>query len=62
MLVWLTIAILLAMLGVVEMLLGFTIPFTGLRTVLLFLLVLGMAYNLYLKERGVHPGDDQEED
>jgi len=53
MLIWLTIAILLAMLGVVEMLLGFTMPFTGLRTILLFLLVLGMAYSLYLKERGV---------
>jgi len=51
MLVWLSIAIVLALLGVVEMLLGFTIPFTGLRTILLFLLVLGMAYNLYLKEK-----------
>lgn len=51
MLVWLIIAIILALLGVIEMLLNFTIPFTGLRTVILFLLVLGMSYNLYLKER-----------
>ena len=62
MLIWLTIAILLAMLGVVEMLLDFTIPFTGLRTILLLPLVLGMDYCLYLKVRGEESGDVQDED
>jgi hypothetical protein len=51
MLVWLIIATVLALLGVIEIFLNFTIPFTELRTVLLFLLILGMCYNLYLKER-----------
>lgn len=49
---WLIIAILLAIFGVIEILLNFTIPFVELRTILLFLLVLGMAYRIYLMERG----------
>lgn len=52
MLLWLMIAIILAILGIIEMFLGFTMPFTELRTVLLFLLVLGMSYRIYLMERG----------
>jgi len=52
MLFWLLIAIILAIFGVIEMLLNFTIPFIELRTVLLFLLVLGMSYRIYLMERG----------
>jgi len=52
MLFWVIIAILLAIFGVVELLLNFTIPFTELRTILLFLLVLGMSYRMYLMERG----------
>ena len=51
MLIWLIISITLALLGVLELLLDFTIPFIELRIVLLFLLVLGMAYRLYLMER-----------
>ena len=51
MLIWLIISITLALLGVIELLLDFTIPFIELRIVLLFLLVLGMAYRLYLMER-----------
>ena len=52
MLIWLIISIALAFLSVIELLLGFTIPFIELRIVLLFLLVLGMAYRLYMMERG----------
>jgi hypothetical protein len=52
MLFWLLISIVLAIFGVVELFLNFTIPFTGLRTVLLFLLVLGMSYRIYLMEQG----------
>ncbi|MDT8395957.1 MAG: hypothetical protein RRA32_05875 [bacterium] len=49
---WLMIAIALALFGTVELFLDFTIPFTELRTVLLFLLVLGMSYRIYLMEQG----------
>jgi hypothetical protein len=52
MLFWLLISISLAVFGVVELFLNFTIPFTELRTVLLFLLVLGMSYRIYLMEQG----------
>ena len=34
-----------------EILVGFTIPFVELRTTLLFLLVIGMSYRIYLMER-----------
>lgn len=51
MLIWLIISITLALFGVLELLLDFTIPFIELRIVLLFLLVLGMAYRLYIMER-----------
>lgn len=52
MLFWLIIAIALAIFGVIEIVLNFTIPFLELRSVLLFLLVLGMSYRIYLMERG----------
>ena len=51
MLIWLIIAITLASLGIIELLLNFTIPFIELRIALLFLLVMGMAYRLYIMER-----------
>ena len=51
MLIWLVISITLALFGVLELLLDFTLPFIELRIVLLFLLVLGMAYRLYIMER-----------
>ena len=51
MLIWLIITIILAFLGVVELMLNFTLPFVDLRVVLLFLLVLGMGYRIYLMER-----------
>ena len=52
MLIWLIITVTLALLGVMELVLNFSIPFIELRVVILFLLVLGMAYRLYLMERG----------
>ncbi len=52
MLFWIIIAIVLAIFSIVEILLGFTIPFVELRSVLLFLLVIGMSYRIYLMERG----------
>jgi hypothetical protein len=52
MLVWLIISIILALFGLVEIFLNFTIPFTELRTVLLFLLIMGMSYRIYLMEQG----------
>ena len=52
MLIWLIIATTLAFFGVIELLLNFTIPFVELRVALLFLLVLGMVYRLYIMERG----------
>jgi len=52
MLFWLIIAIALAIFGVIELLLNFSMPFGELRTILLFLLVMGMSYRIYLMERG----------
>ena len=52
MLFWLIIAIALAVFGVLEIVLHFSIPFVELRTVLLFLLILGMSYRIYLMELG----------
>ena len=52
MLIWLIITVILALLGVIELMLNFTIPFIELRVLLLFLLILGMAYRLYLMDRG----------
>lgn len=52
MLIWLIISMILALFGIIELLLNFTIPFTELRTILLFLLVMGMTYRIYLMEKG----------
>jgi len=52
MLFWLIIAIALAIFGVLEIVLNFTIPFVELRTILLFLLIMGMSYRIYLMEQG----------
>jgi len=52
MLLWLIIAIVLAIFGVIELLLNFSMPFVELRTILLFLLVMGMSYRIYLMEQG----------
>ena len=52
MLFWLLTAMILAIFGVVEILLKFSIPFIELRTILLFLLVMGMSYRIYLMEKG----------
>ena len=52
MLFWLIIAIALAVFGVLEIVLNFSLPFLELRTVLLFLLILGMSYRIYLMEQG----------
>lgn len=52
MLLWLIIGIALAVFGVIEIMLNFTLPFVELRTILLFLLVIGMSYRIYLMEQG----------
>ncbi len=52
MLLWLIIGIALAIFGVMEIMLNFTLPFVELRTILLFLLVMGMSYRIYLMEQG----------
>ena len=52
MIFWLIIAIALAIFGVIEIVLNFTMPFVELRTILLFLLVMGMSYRIYLMEQG----------
>jgi len=52
MIFWLLIAIVLAIFGVIEILLNFTMPFVALLRDRLFLLVMGMAYRIYLMERG----------
>ncbi|MCJ7500464.1 hypothetical protein MUP29_09425 [bacterium] len=52
MLLWLIIGIALAIFGVIELMLNFTLPFVELRTILLFLLVIGMSYRIYLMEQG----------
>ena len=52
MLLWLMIGIALAIFGVMEIILNFTMPFVALRAVLLFLLVMGMSYRIYLMEQG----------
>lgn len=52
MLFWLIIAIVLAIFGVIEIILNFSMPFVELRTILLFLLVMGMSYRIYLMEQG----------
>ena len=52
MLIWMIIAILLAIFGIFEIVLHFSIPFVELRTILLFLLVIGMSYRIYIMERG----------
>jgi len=52
MLLWLIIGIALAIFGVLEIALNFAMPFVELRTVILFLLVLGMSYRIYLMEIG----------
>lgn len=52
MLFWLMIAIALAIFGVFELILNFTLPFVELRSILLFLLIIGMSYRIYLMEQG----------
>ncbi len=52
MLFWLLIAIARAVFGVIEILLNFSMPFVELRTILLFLLIMGMSYRIYLMEQG----------
>ncbi|MFV1957311.1 MAG: hypothetical protein ACC669_06700 [bacterium] len=52
MLIWVIIALVLAFLTVIEMMLGFTIPFPALRSTTLFLVILGMAYRIHIMEKG----------
>lgn len=48
---WMIISIALVLFEVLELFLNFTIPFIGLRIILLSLLVLGMAYRMYMTEQ-----------
>ena len=48
---WFVIALVLAFSGLVEAMLGFEIPFLALRSMILFLLVLGMTYTYYKQEQ-----------
>ena len=54
--IWFSIALLLAFSGLVETMLGFDIPFLVLRSIILFLLVLGMAYTYYKQEQSSGSG------
>ena len=56
--IWFFIALALAFSGLIETLLGFDIPFLVLRSMILFLLVLGMAYTYYKQEQGAASGDE----
>ena len=49
--IWLGITLALAFSGLIESLLGFNIPFLALRSMILFLLVLGMSYTYYREEQ-----------
>ncbi len=49
---WLVVTLLLAFLGLIEAMLGFTIPFLAFRSIILFLIVLGIAYNQYASDNG----------
>ncbi|UCF31333.1 MAG: hypothetical protein JSV26_02645 [bacterium] len=51
MLIWLIIAIVLGFLGILEYLLGFSVPYPLLRTIMVFLIVVGMAYRIYFMEK-----------
>jgi len=49
--IWFGIALALAFSGLIETLLGFDMPFLVLRSMILFLLVLGMSYTYYRQEQ-----------
>ncbi len=49
--IWFGIALALAFSGLIETLLGFDIPFLVFRSMILFLLVLGMSYTYYRQEQ-----------
>ncbi len=51
MIIWLMIAIVLAILGIVDGVLNYASPIGLMRTVMLFLLVLGMSYRIYVREK-----------
>jgi hypothetical protein len=53
MLIWLILAIVLGFLGIMEYLMGFSVPFPLLRTVMIFLIIIGMSYRIY---QGEGPG------
>lgn len=48
---WFAIALALAFSGLIEAMLGFDIPFLAFRSMILFLLVLGMTYTYYRQEQ-----------
>ena len=60
--IWFGIALALAFGGLIETLLGFDIPFIAFRSMILFLLVLGMTYTYYRQEQSEEQkGDNPEE-
>ena len=60
--IWFGIALALAFSGLIESLLGFDMPFLVFRSMIMFLLVLGMTYTYYRQEQGSSPkqGDESE--
>ncbi len=56
---WFAIALALAFSGLIEAMLGFGIPFLALRSMILFLLVLGMTYTYYRQEQASSQRQDE---
>ena len=56
--IWFGIALVLAFGGLIESMLGFDIPFLAFRSMILFLLVLGMSYTYYRQEQGAASDED----
>jgi len=56
---WLAVLMLLAFVGLIEAMLGFTIPFLAFRSIILFLLVLGISYNLYVSDNVAKEVEDK---
>ena len=59
--IWFGIALTLAFGGLIETMLGFDIPFLAFRSMILFLLVLGMTYTYYRQEQGAVRNKESEQ-
>ena len=56
---WLVVLMFLAFMGLIEAMLDFTIPFLAFRSIILFLLVLGISYNQYVSDNGAKEVKDK---